>query len=249
MEPETKLRPLPATTLYNNFENFIAHYERMNTRYRFDSIAVQMLVRLARNDFEKAKRVYQWAVRVPFMRHMGAWYDEYSDGRVVSLSPEGLEQVEIAASRFGQNPQVAITLIEGIFVLEKTASWAPKALQDIGIESNLDEFRCRSDNDDEVLGKLKAVDDLYDRAISHVNWGLPDYIEARNIGIMLSITALADGCDPTEEELCSIMSGRTMSRREAKTLRDRRDDIRQSVSDPRFAVEWVLGKHQKEIPF
>ncbi len=249
MTEESKLRPLPAKTLYDNFDDFIAHYERMNTQNRFDSIAIQMLVRLARNDFAKAKRVYQWAVRIPFMRHMGAWYDEYSDGRVVSLSPEGLKQVEIAESRFGQNPQIALTLIEGIFVLEQTASWAPQALSKIGIPMNLDGFRHRPDNDEEVSGKLEAINNLYETAIDKAERRLSDYVEARNIGILLCITALADDCDPTEAELRELMRGHTPSRQNAKTQRGMRDDIRRSVTNPRFAVEWVLGKHQKEIPF
>ena len=71
MTEESKLQPgFAATTLYDNFDDFIKHYEQMNYWRRFDSLPIQCLVRLARDDFQKARRVYNWAVRVPMLRQL-----------------------------------------------------------------------------------------------------------------------------------------------------------------------------------
>lgn len=249
MTKGTELQPgFTATTLYDNFDAFIEHYERMNTWRRFDSLPILALVKLARDDFQKAKRVYDWAVRVPCLRHLGGWYREHDDTQV-TLSENGMKQVEIAASRFGQNPMVALTIVEGVLILEKTASWAEKRLKSLNAPLSLDELRARPLDPEEEAGQVPWLHQLYDEVTGQTMFNLRNYIEARDTAIVMSIVGLASGSAPTEDDIYRAMRGRPHSRKSAK---DQRRPITRKefpISDPRFTVEWVLGRDQKEIPF
>lgn len=250
MERKTQSHGFAATTLYNDFDDFIRHYEGMNYWRRFDSLPIQCLVRLARDDVQKARRVYDWAVRVPMLRQLGGWYRERDD-TVITLSPEGLEQVESAASRFGQNPAFALTVIEGIFVIERAAGWAEKELQRLRPGLSLDEFRARRESDAEIRGRAPWVEELYKNVYEKVSYDLRDYIEARNAAIMYAITGLASGTAPHESEIYRAMRGKLHSRKSAKdqrvTIHEPRKDI--SISDHNHTIEWVVGRNQREIPF
>jgi len=250
MEYNTESPGFTATTLYDNFDDFIKHYEKMNYWRRFDSLPIQCLVRLARDDFQKARRVYDWAVRVPMLRQLGGWYREHDD-TVVTLSEEGLEQIETAASRFGQNPALALTMIEGIFVLERTAGWAEKELQRLQGDLTLDKFRARPENDDERMGRTPWLDEFYESVYQKISYDLRDYIQARNAAIMYAITGLASNTAPHESEIYRALKGKLHSRRSAKdqrlTIHEPRKDI--TISDHNYTIEWVIGRNQKEIPF
>ena len=253
MTEESKLQPgFAATTLYDNFDDFIKHYEQMNYWRRFDSLPIQCLVRLARDDFQKARRVYNWAVRVPMLRQLGGWYREHDD-TIITLSEKGLEQVEIAASRFGQNPAFALTMIEGIFVLEKTAAWAEQELEKLQSKMSLDELRARPENEEEEMGRLPWLHQLYDDVYEKVSYNLREYIEARNVAIMYAITGLASDAPPTEDEIRLALRGRLHSRKSAKdrrsnvTVHEPQKDL--SISDPNYTIEWVLGRNQRAILF
>lgn len=252
----TKTRELQpgfaATTLYDHFEDFIAHYERMNYWRRFDSLPIQCLVRLSRDDHAKARRVYDWAVRVPMLRQLGGWYREHDD-TIITLSEQGLKQVELAASRFGQNPAFALTMIEGIFVLERTAGHAERELARHGSGMTLDELRARPSSREEETAGGHWLHKLYDDVYEKVSYDLRNYIEARNVAIMYSITGLASDAPPTEDEIRRALSGRLHSRKSAKdrregvTIHEPRNDL--TISDHNHTIEWVLGRNQKDIPF
>ena len=250
MPEETKLRPHSATTLYDNFEHFVAHYEHMNYWRRFDSLPIQCLVRLARDDFPKAQRVYDWAVRVPMLRGLGGWYREHDD-TIIELSEPAKAQVELAASRFGQNPAFALTMIEGIFVLERTAAWAELELKHQQVDRSLDEFRARPDSADEEMGRIPWIETFYETVYERVSYDLRNYIEARNVAIMYGITGLASGTAPHEDEIRRALSGRLHSRQSAKDQRVTIHEPRKSttISDPEYTVEWVIGRNQRDIPF
>lgn len=250
MTQEVALRPgFKATSLYDNFDDFIAHYEKMNYWRRFDSLPIQMLVRLARNDFPKARRVYDWAVRVPLLRQMGGWYREH-DNTKITLSENGMLQAEAAANRFGQNPAFALTMLEGIFVLEMTAAWAEEELRNHQPNVTLDELRARPINSEEERGRIPWLHQLYDRAYEDVSSSLRDYVEVRNAAIMMSITGLADGCPPSEDEIRRVMRGILHSRKSAKDQRKLHEPRKDwTISDSHYTVEWVLGRNQKDIVF
>jgi len=248
MTKETQSQPFAAQTLYDNFNIFIAHYEKTNTWRRFDTLPIQMLVRLARNDIEKAKRVYDWAVRVPCLCHLGGWYREHDDTKV-SLSENGRKQVEIAASRFGQNPMFALTMVEGILILERTAIYAERQLAKHGVDTSADKLRARPTTPEEEREQPVWLRELYETVTNQVMYDLRDYIGARDTAIMLSITALADGCAPTEAEIGRMMRGRPHSRQSAKNQRHPITRKELPISDPPYTVKWVQGRNQKNVPF
>ena len=170
-----------AKTIYQNFEEFVAKHEAMCRTRRLDAIPVMQLLFLARNDIKTAKRVFKWAIKIPFLEML-----EHFGSPVVVFSDQGREQAQAAEDRFGQNPLYAIVMLESILMLEKLTPWAEDALRS-ETSMSLDELRQRSEEQGEELARQGWLDHLYQGAQQYAMHVVEKYARLRDGSIAIAV--------------------------------------------------------------
>lgn len=237
-----------AETLYRDFDTFVAQFEGRHGSRRVDNLIVWGLIRLARNDIERAKRVFEWAVVQPYLQHIAGY--KYP---IAAISSLGMEQLRTARSRFGQNPQLALVLVECICVLESIAGNIERDLKHLQPDMDFAEFRRRPPTDDDLPDRQEWLGELYDKAGTSAAYAVSEYTQVRDCAIMLGITGLADGAPPTTDEVHRMLRGLPPSRLSAKQQRSKaaflRLDIERSLVGTDPLIEWILGKHWDEMLF
>ena len=230
-------------TLYANFEQFLEGNQGMVRQYGMDYAWVHMLVRLARDDLEKARQVFNWSVRRVCVNMLA---DERFRPMVQTMSPQGLMWARRAEETFGRNPLRSIGMVEGIYLLERLGVWAEMELQSKFHDGQtLAEFRKRPESNAEISGKIAWLDLFYQQARARAIEDSERFTKRRDCAIALSITALAGGRSPVDEEIDEALT-QIFPTHQSLARHAQRPG---SLVDQDFVVRWTLGRHQKEIAF
>ncbi len=235
---------------YQNFEKFLEGHFGMMRRYGMSYTPVYMLIRLARNDLEKARSVLDWAVKRVCCNMLND--PERFRPVATEISTDGLKWATHAVDTFGRNPLRSIGLIEGVYLLERMRIWAEEKFQDqFGGKRSLLEFRKRPLSNEEADGKMGWIDLFYQQARSRALEDSEHFVRRRDCAIMLAITALADGVNVSDAEIDDAMSYDFPTHQSlAKLIQDSaRGNEPGSLVNQNFVVEWVLGPHQREVTF
>ena len=236
--------------LYENFQDFVARHQAMTTGYNTDYVSPYLLVRLARGNLEQARRVFDWAVkRVCVDMLASKQFPQLAEG----ISPQGLKWAEQAERVFGRDPLRSISLVEGVFVLERLAVWAEinfkNELRGHGY-SSLTEFRKRPESGDnqETAAKTDWLDLIYQTARARAIDETVRYVKRRSVAIGICMTAMAGGFSATDQEIDEAMhrdfpTHQSLAKRQTLLLGCGR------LTSATRIVAWVLGPHNAEIAF
>jgi hypothetical protein len=234
--------------LYADFEEFLAGHFAMVRHYGLDYTWVHMLVRLSRDDLEKARKVFSWSVKRVCMNMLA---DDTFRPSCSEISPAGLEWANKAEATFGGNPVKSLAVIEGIFLLERLSLWANIECERRFGGLSLSKFRKRTSSNEAALGKSAWIDQFYQQARGRAIDETERFVRRRDCAIALAITALAGNTPASDEEIDEALSQDWPTHQSTKRRVEAHSASAVSGSLVRqgFVVEWVLGAYQKEIAF
>lgn len=235
-------------TYYQNFEQFLEGHHAMVQRYGMSYVWVYSLIRLARNDIHKGRRVFDWAVKRVCLNMLAD--DERFRPVCNEISPHGLKWATHAVETFGRNPLRSLSLIEGIYLLERMYIWAEIEFSHRMSGQTFMEFRKREPSNEEVSGKIAWIDLFYQKARAKAIDDSERFVKRRDCAIALAITALADGHPPSDQEIDDAMNRDFPTHQSlAKLIKDPRDYPEGSLVNKNEVVEWVLGPFNRDIGF
>lgn len=168
-----------------------------------------------------------------------------------ALSAKGQYWAEYAVSILGDNPEKSISIVEGIFLLEKLAVWADTEVRQKFHGQSLAEFRKRPESNDETVGRIGWLDQIYQQARGRAAEATEEFVLRRDTAIALGITALAGGWAPHDQEIDDALEQRLPTRKSLNKLADLYTAplVRGSMVHPEKVIQWVLGPYEEEIPF
>lgn len=236
--------------LYAGFEQFLENHQAM-VRYRgLDYTWVYMLVRLARDDAEKGRRVFNWAVKRVCVDMLANGERKFGPA-LQEISPKGLFWANRAEQLFGVDPARSLSLVEGIYLLEKLSVWAEVALQSAKFRGTLVEFRKRPESNEEASGKIAWLDQFYQSARGRAAESAEEFVRRRDAAIALYITHLAGGSKPTDAEIDEAMTHRLPTHQSlAKRATEHSSPlVHGSMVSQDVIIDWTLGEYQKGISF
>lgn len=234
--------------LYENFEAFLENHHAM-VRFRGrDYVLVYMLVRLAHDNLDKAQRVFDWAVKGVCIKMLS---DKRFGRPAEALSEKGQYWAQYAVSILGQDPGKSISIVEGIFLLEKLALWADTEVRQEFHGQTLASFRERPESNDETVGRIGWLDQFYQQARGRAAEATKEFVLRRDTAIALGITALAGGWMPHDQEIDDALDQRLPTSKSLDKLTDlsTAPHVRGSMVHPERVIQWVLGSYQPELPF
>lgn len=235
--------------LYDRFEDFVGKHVAMVRGHGMDYVLIYMLVRLIRDDIEKGRRVFSWAVKRVCL-NMLADSDRFRPV-VKEISPQGRKWAQRAEDRLGVDPLLSLSMIETIFLIERLGLWAELALKEKFPGYSLVEFRARGESNEEVVGKIEWLDYFYQTARQRAFEDAMQFVRRRDTAIALAITALASGKSPVDEEIDSAMHPRFPTHQSQKRVASMHDTplVGGKLAAHNKVVEWVLGPYQRELEF
>jgi hypothetical protein len=235
--------------VYANFEEFLERHHGMVRLSGYDYAWTYMLVRLARDDMEKARRVFSWAVKRVCLNMLADPKKRFGP-LAQEISTHGLHWAQRAEDTLGTNPAKSLSLVEGVFLLERLAVWAELNLHNrFGSDMSLVEFRQRPESNDEAAGKIAWIDEFYQQARSRAIKDTEEFVRRRDCAIGLSITSLAGKTLPSDSEIDLVLSQSFPTHQSLARQQREMTFVRGSLVNSKFVVEWVLGPEQADAAF
>lgn len=233
---------------YANFEEFLEGHFAMVRQRQMAYVWSYMLIRLARTDLEKARRVFDWAVQRVCVSMLA---DKRFALQAQEISPQGLKWAAKASATFGINPRKSLGLVEGIFLLERLGVWSESYLKSKFPKRTILEFRQRPESNEEIYGKIGWLNQFYQSARAKAVEDAEQFVMRRDTAIALAITALAGGHEPSDAEIDDAMNVMFPSHQSLAKYATKHSSppIGGSFVNGDFVVEWVLGRQQEEMTF